>query len=1035
MASSLPRKRKANEEQVVPDYDAAAAAPRSPLLVLSERRAAAAAVRPPLAAAAGAPIPPAGAGAGGDRLLPPGGAWPWAALRSGGPAGVGGVAAGRPGASADGFVGADGMVPNRPGGGSDATDGAFPGGSGDPFAMSDFENVYARMRASDTGFAVADRRWRVMTYTKCFVGSEAVTWMMENLGVGTRAEAVKVGQRLMDAGLVHHVTHSEPFGDEYFFYRWQEDDESSVLNMKRVWGVDRRPRHAVDVSVDLLTAIALICEEHRKGALAVATAAAGGAVPGSASPHTPAGQVRHEAVRPGSSMGGGLSAAAAAMAALTGLPHPSSILSSPSTAPAPTPAPAVAAAAASAPVLPREAAPQQVPSSQLPAALQPSPSAVGGAARPGGSEGLVPGRLAAEVHPSPPLTRMTSLTHLSGGPEGVHHGAAGSSVALGPGAIFPSVLSVGPSPRSAGGSRDATPLIGGGDGGGGGGGASVAGSAGTLGSRALAVVGVSPVFNLSAGSPSMAADAANGDASSRRGGSIVLEGSDDVDYDRLRASPSFRAFAVATAELQRVDLLPLNHDERLAFFANVYNTLVLHAHAVYGPPATLLRRWVFFRTLSYRVGGTDWTLDDIEHGVLRGNARPPMLKFLQQLRVGDPRTAYVLGRRDGRIHFVISAGTVSDPPVRILEGEDVESLLDEATSDFLDVAVSVDVEARVVRVPRIFCWYAVDFPRGTGPLLRWIARYVRDELRVALLALVDGAPPASPALAGGGGAAAATGAADSAASAADGLVWRSSSSCVGLGMGGVGGGSSRGGAASGSTGLGGVGGGGGGAESPSAPAIAAAVSPGGGSVGGGDAPSVTIKYENFDWTADARFSAAVVRRKRRRLARAAAAAAAAAAGTAAPTGHLPSLHQSTAPALALPAGTLPEGAVVTVPPVTFAQGVFSSGPAGGGVGGGGSGGGAGAGAGAGAGGIGGTGGGGGPRSSPLPPADGAPGGASRRGGHAAAAAAAPVAVPDVAAMAVPDVGAATSPAAAGRRAERRGGGGPPRPELGGAQVR
>lgn len=1023
MSSSLPRKRKANEEQVVPDYDAAAAASRSPLLVLSERRAAAAAaVRPPLATAS-ALIPSAG-GSGGDRLPPAGGSWPWAALRSGGGAGVGGVAAGRAGASADGFPGADGMVPGRPGGGGDAADGAFPGGSGDPFAMSDFENVYARMRAPDTGVAVADRRWRVMTYTKCFVGSEAVTWMMENLGVGTRPEAVKVGQRLMDAGLVHHVTHSEPFADEYFFYRWQEDDESSVLNMKRVWGVDRRPRHAVDVSVDLLTAIALICEDNRKGALAVATAAAGGVAPGSASPHTPAGQVRHEVVRPGSGMGGGLSAAAAAMAALTGLPHPSSILSSPS-APAPSPAPPVAAAGASAPVVPTEAAPQQVPSSQLPTALQPSPPALGSIPRPGGPEGLVPGGLARDIDPSPPMARMTSFTHLSGTSEGAHHGAAGGSVALGPGAIFPSVLPVGPSPRafpagsgSAGGSRDATPLIGGGDGGGAGAGASVAGSAGLIGTRALAAVGVSPVFNLAAGSPSMAADGANGDASARRGGSIVLEGSDDVDYNRLRASASFRAFAVATAELQRVDLLPLNHDERLAFFANVYNTLVLHAHAVYGPPATLLRRWVFFRTLSYRVGGTDWTLDDIEHGVLRGNARPPMLKFLQQLRVGDPRTAYVLGRRDGRIHFVISAGTVSDPPVRILEGEDVEALLDEATSDFLDVAVSVDVEARVVRVPRIFCWYAVDFPRGTGPLLRWIARYVRDELRVALLSLVDGVPPASPALAGGGGPAAASSSADVAAGAADGLLRRSSSSSVGLGMGGLSGGGGRVGASSSSGGLAGVGSGGGG-ESPSASALAAAVSPGGGGTGGGDAPSVTIKYENFDWTADARFSAAVVRRKRRRLARAAAAAAAAAAGTAAPTGHLPSLHPSAAPAMALPAGTLPEGTVVTVPPVTFAQGVFSSaapGPLGGGSGGG----------------VGGAGGGsgvGGGRPSPLPPADGVPGGGGRRGGHAAA----PAAVPDVAAVAVPDVGAATSPPAAGRRADRRGG--LPRSEQGGPPVR
>jgi len=491
----------------------------------------------------------------------------------------------------------------------------------------------------------------------------------------------------------------------------------------------------------------------------------------------------------------------------------------------------------------------------------------------------------------------------------------------------------------------------------------------SLGSRALAAVGVSPVFQLSVGSPPLATDAAGEAAgsSARRGGSIVLEGSDDVDYTRLRASTPFRAFAVATAELQRVDLLPLNHDERLAFFANVYNTLVLHAHAVYGPPTSLLRRWVFFRTLSYRVGGTDWTLDDIEHGVLRANARPPFLKFVQQLRVGDPRTAYVLGRRDGRIHFVISAGTVSDPPVRILEGEDVEEVLDEATTDFLDVAVSVDTEARVVRVPRIFWWYAGDFPRGTAPLLRWIARYVRDELRVALLALVDGAPPASPALAKG--APGATG--GGAGAGVDGLLRRTGSVSAASG----------------------------GGESPSVTPMAAAVSPG---VGGyGDVPSVTITYENFDWTADARFSAAVVRRKRRRLARAAAAAAAAAAGTA-PTGHLPPAGGGVAAAGgSLPPGaTLPDGTVVGAPAETLATGVYSSTAAiTAGMGG----------------------------SPLLAAADGGAGGGPGRRGGGGLALPASVAVPDVAAMAVPDVGAPSPSGAAGRRGDQRGG--PPRPEV------
>lgn len=64
----------------------------------------------------------------------------------------------------------------------------------------------------------------------------------------------------------------------------------------------------------------------------------------------------------------------------------------------------------------------------------------------------------------------------------------------------------------------------------------------------------------------------------------------------------------------------------------------------------------------------------MEPGVLRGIARPPMLTMVQQLHDGDPRKARVLERRGARVHCVISARTVLDPPVRFLDGEDVGRL-------------------------------------------------------------------------------------------------------------------------------------------------------------------------------------------------------------------------------------------------------------------------------------------------------------------------------------------------------------------------
>ena len=56
-----------------------------------------------------------------------------------------------------------------------------------------------------------------------------------------------------------------------------------------------------------------------------------------------------------------------------------------------------------------------------------------------------------------------------------------------------------------------------------------------------------------------------------------------VDYAGMRASPEFDAYVDAAAELQTVDVHALTRAERVAFFLNVYNALVVHVTAVVGP--------------------------------------------------------------------------------------------------------------------------------------------------------------------------------------------------------------------------------------------------------------------------------------------------------------------------------------------------------------------------------------------------------------------------------------------------------------------
>jgi Domain found in Dishevelled, Egl-10, and Pleckstrin (DEP) len=73
------------------------------------------------------------------------------------------------------------------------------------------------------GIKIKDRRYRLNIYPRCMVGSEASTWLMRRFSVSD-IDAVKLGQRLIDENLLHHVTDSHPFEDGFFFYRFYWDE-------------------------------------------------------------------------------------------------------------------------------------------------------------------------------------------------------------------------------------------------------------------------------------------------------------------------------------------------------------------------------------------------------------------------------------------------------------------------------------------------------------------------------------------------------------------------------------------------------------------------------------------------------------------------------------------------------------------------------------------------------------------------------------------------------------------------------------------
>eukprot|EP00007_Cunea_sp_BSH-02190019_P000569 CAMPEP_0174240582 /NCGR_PEP_ID=MMETSP0417-20130205/19402_1 /TAXON_ID=242541 /ORGANISM="Mayorella sp, Strain BSH-02190019" /LENGTH=691 /DNA_ID=CAMNT_0015319697 /DNA_START=50 /DNA_END=2122 /DNA_ORIENTATION=- len=87
---------------------------------------------------------------------------------------------------------------------------------------SSIEQVAHEMQDPDSGVHVKDRYFHLRKYKKCFVGHEAVEWLVKRYTLESKAEAVELGKAMMSRGLIAHVCASEPFEDRYYFYRFTD---------------------------------------------------------------------------------------------------------------------------------------------------------------------------------------------------------------------------------------------------------------------------------------------------------------------------------------------------------------------------------------------------------------------------------------------------------------------------------------------------------------------------------------------------------------------------------------------------------------------------------------------------------------------------------------------------------------------------------------------------------------------------------------------------------------------------------------------
>lgn len=184
---------------------------------------------------------------------------------------------------------------------------------------------------------------------------------------------------------------------------------------------------------------------------------------------------------------------------------------------------------------------------------------------------------------------------------------------------------------------------------------------------------------------------------------------DQLSRDLLDAARQGDDLDGQRAGLASLDPLEIRGDEaRIAFWINLYNALVLTELGRRKPTGSLLRNRELFAAEVVQVGERGYSLDAIEHGVLRRNARPPY-RLRRLLGAGDPRREAAPSALDPRVHFALNCGAVSCPPIRAYEAAGLERELEATTTSYIRAETSVDRERGKVQLPYLMRLYKADF--------------------------------------------------------------------------------------------------------------------------------------------------------------------------------------------------------------------------------------------------------------------------------------------------------------------------------------
>ncbi len=186
----------------------------------------------------------------------------------------------------------------------------------------------------------------------------------------------------------------------------------------------------------------------------------------------------------------------------------------------------------------------------------------------------------------------------------------------------------------------------------------------------------------------------------------VVQPDGSVCYSALSDGPAREALDAALLGIETFDPASLDtDDEKLAFWSNAYNALMLDAVSQHPNRSGVLdgdEGRIFFKT-PMPAGGTTLTLDELENVILRkqDSDRPELRRF--QVDTLDPR-----------LHVALNCAAVSCPPLQraAFRPATLDRELDQAFSGWVNAPTHFTVDDGTLVASSLIDWFGSDFDSG-----------------------------------------------------------------------------------------------------------------------------------------------------------------------------------------------------------------------------------------------------------------------------------------------------------------------------------